>query len=84
MDNMKTFLDKQLSIVINDQEILGHMLWADDLVLIANSVANLQRQLDGLYNFCGKYKVIVNTLKTKIMYFWETYIGIFKFHFQQL
>ena len=38
LSNMKTFLDKQHGIVINEQEILVRMLWADDLILIADSV----------------------------------------------
>jgi len=67
--DMKTFLDEECGIVIDDEEILVHMLWADDLILMADSEIGLQRQLDGLYNFCSKYQLIVNTLKTKIMMF---------------
>ena len=70
-----------LSLMVNEQEILVHMLWADDRILMADSVARLQSQLDGLYNFCGKYPLIVNTLKIQNYVQWEKCIGISKFHF---
>ena len=44
------------------------MLWADDLILQADS-KGLQKQLDGQYSLCGRYQLIVNTLKTKVQIF---------------
>ena len=46
----------------NDHEVLVHMLWADDLILLAHSGAGLQRKLDGSCTLCGQYQPIVNTL----------------------
>ena len=46
----------------NDLEVLVHMLWTDDLILLVHSEAGLQKQLDGLYNLGGKYQPSVNTL----------------------
>ena len=64
---MRDFLETQHGIIINDDEIFIHMLWADDLILMSSTAHGLQRQLDGLLTFCGKYQLIVNNLKTKIM-----------------
>ena len=36
---------------------------------MAHTPEGLQRQLDGLLNFCSRFKMIVNQIKTKIMVF---------------
>ena len=46
-----------------------HLLFADDLILIADSVRQLQKKLDTLYKYCMKWKLIVNLKKTKIIVF---------------
>ena len=46
-----------------------HLLWADDLILIADTCNGLQRQLDGLQEFCSKNLTAVNEIKTKCMAF---------------
>ena len=43
------------------------LLYADDLVLLANSADDLQSQLNGLNQFCMSIKMEANTSKTKIM-----------------
>jgi hypothetical protein len=45
------------------------LLYADDLILFARSAEGLQRSLDILSEYCAKWKLIVNTQKTKIMIF---------------
>ena len=67
LDDLRKFLDIECGIVIDDSVILVHMLWADDLILLADTEEGLQRQLDGLHKFISKYQLIVNTLKTKIL-----------------
>ena len=57
--------------IVLDDEVIAHILWADDLVLMSDTPGGLQRQLDGLFLFCSKYQLIVNELKTKIMIFWK-------------
>ena len=52
--------------------IIMHLLWADDLVLISDTCAGLQKQLDGLQNFCSKNLTAVNEIKTKCMTFGKT------------
>ena len=44
-------------------------MYADDTVLFANSKDNLQRCLDGLKDYCDKWKLQINADKTKIVIF---------------
>ena len=48
---------------------MAHILWADDLILFSNTPEGLQKQMDGLFQFCSKNKMIVNETKTKAMIF---------------
>lgn len=68
LHDLRNFLHSYCGIVLDD-EVLLHLLWADDLVLVANSPEGLQKQLDGLFTFCSKFKMIVNELKSKVMIF---------------
>ncbi len=52
-----------------DGKILKHLLWADDLFLISTSPTDMQLQINQLHNFCRKWQLVVNTMKTKIMVF---------------
>merc|ERR1739840_92558 len=45
------------------------IMYADDTVLFANSIENLQRCLNGLKQYCDKWKLQVNVDKTKIIIF---------------
>ena len=45
------------------------LLYADDIVIFANSAEGLQRNLDILYNYCQRWKLTVNVAKTKIIVF---------------
>ena len=45
------------------------LLYADDIVRFANSPTELQQLLDILQNYCTRYRLTVNTAKTKIMIF---------------
>ena len=83
LNDLKDFLDDQCGIVVNNN-ILVHMLWADDLVLLSDSASGLQRQLDGLLEFCSKYQMIVNELKTKVMIYGKPTEDIFKFNGKSL
>jgi len=44
-------------------------MFADDLVLMADTIAELQRQLNVLSDFCYTYKLKVNENKTKVVVF---------------
>ena len=47
--------------------IIAHLLWADDLILFTDSIKRLQKQSDGLFNFCSDNMMIVNETKPKVM-----------------
>ena len=44
-------------------------MYTDDTVLFANSKDNLQRYLDGLKEYCEKWKLQINVDKSKILIF---------------
>ena len=45
------------------------LLYADDIILSAQSSEELQKGLDTLFEYCQRYKLSVNTSKTKVMVF---------------
>ena len=52
-----------------NETVLTHLLWADDLVLIALSKQSLQAMINELESFCGEWGLTVNIQKTAIMIF---------------
>ena len=45
------------------------LLFADNIVLISDTIKGLQQKLEVLKNFCKDFKMIVNVIKTKVMVF---------------
>ena len=56
-------------IYLNENNKINALLYADDLVLISESKEGLQKQIDTLHNYCKKWKLKINTKKTKSMVF---------------
>ena len=52
-------------------QIISHLLWADDLILLALDPRTLQHQLDHLNQFCEEWGLEINVSKTKLMVFHE-------------
>ena len=78
--DLREFLENELGIVIGE-ELLVHLLWADDLVLMSDSAEGLQNQLNCLFEFCCKSQMIVNETKTKVMIYGKNNSGhIFSFN----
>ena len=77
--DLKKYLHIAHGIVLDD-EVLTHILWADDLVLLSSTAEGLQQQLNGLFTFCQKYQMIVNEMKTKVMIFGKPVTYVFKFN----
>ena len=50
-------------------EVLGCLMWEDDLVLLSKSETGLQHMLDNLQSYTAENGLRINTLKTKIMIF---------------
>jgi hypothetical protein len=69
LSDMSDYLTKTCGIVINNDLLLLHLLWADDLILISNTPEGLQLQLDNLERYCAIWQMIVNIIKTKFMAF---------------
>ena len=68
MQDLSDYLKKEFGVVIGNT-ILAHLLWADDLILISDSLMGIKKQLKGLMKFCSKNQMMVNAIKTKIMIF---------------
>ena len=68
ISDLGEFLHNHVGVCVGDT-ILSHLLWADDLILFSDSLEGIKKQLDGLFAFCAKNRMIVNELKTKIMVF---------------
>ncbi len=49
--------------------LISVLVYADDLVLLAENENDLQNLLDLLYDWCSKWRLSVNTDKTKVMHF---------------
>ena len=79
ISDLGEYLNKKVGVCVGDT-IVSHLLWADDLILFSDSLSGIQKQLDGLFDFCSKNRMIVNELKTKIMVFGKGEKGDIKFN----
>lgn len=63
------------------------LLYADDIVLFANSAEDLQKSLNVLADYCLRWKLVVNTEKKKKLWYLErqvTYVKISDFSITEL
>ena len=70
-------LEEQLNIcggnpIINREERISCILWADDILILSESEETLQNKLDTLASYCQKNELLVNTNKTQCMVFNRT------------
>ena len=63
--------ESNLGISISDRNT-GILLYANDIVLLAEDKINLKRPLDILNNWCNKWSLKVNLTKSEIIHFWKT------------
>ena len=54
-------------------QIISHLLWADDLILLALDPSTLQSQLNILHEFCLEWGIEINIDKTKLIRFNSKY-----------
>lgn len=71
LSDLSPLLEASNCPVLDDISV-GHLLWADDLVIFALDPATLQKQLNALSDFCNKWGLDINTDKTKHLVFNET------------
>ena len=57
-----------LGIQIDNKKV-SILLYADDIALIASSDNDLQRMLDILWGWCRRWRVLINTSKSKCIHF---------------
>ena len=69
LQDLGNYLGVMEGIVLNEYEILKHLLWVDDLLLISDSIEGLQKQIDSVLISEKISQMIVNSLKTKVMIF---------------
>ena len=53
------YLMSEMGIHIGET-IIGHLLWADDLIFFSDTITGLQKQYDGVMEFCSHNRMIVN------------------------
>ena len=68
MADLGNYLNSEYGVVLSD-EIIVHLLWADDLILFSDTQQGLQKLLNGLQKFCHNNHMVVNETKTKVMCF---------------
>ena len=60
--------DLNCGVKINGRDV-SILLYADDIVLIAPNEQNLQKMLNFIWNWCRKWRMAINTDKTKTIHF---------------
>ncbi len=58
-----------LGIDVNEQEKICILMYADDIVLLADSEADLQQMLNSLNEWCNANYMSINTSKSNIVHF---------------
>ncbi len=66
--DLKDYLESSQGVTL-DNDIMTYILYADDLILVSDSPSGLQNLIDGLYNFCKKWHLIVSLAKTNVVTF---------------
>ena len=59
---------------ILSDKLVSHLLWADDLILLSLDANTAQRQLNALENFCTRWGIEINELKTQTVVFGEKFL----------
>ena len=61
--------EKYKGVKLNDNLSVPILLYADDIILLSTSANELKNMLKTVYNWCSKWRLKVNSTKTKIMHF---------------
>jgi exonuclease III len=70
INDLPTILGRPLKDSIKvGGKIVPLLMYADDVVLLSYSASGLQQKLDILFKYCSKWKLTVNTKKSKILIF---------------
>ncbi len=52
-----------------DEDLISILLYTDDIALLAECETDLQQMLDRLHEWCSRWKLKVNVLKSQVMLF---------------
>ena len=69
MNDFPDLVSQEVGGVILNSLRIACLLFADDLVLLADSPEHLQNSIDLLSAYCNTYELTVNVNKTKILVF---------------
>ena len=64
MADLSDYLKSEFGVTIGSK-VLAHILWADDLFLMSDTLCGLRKQLDGLRAFCFKNQMSLSEIKLK-------------------
>ena len=67
-DFVKEINDLEIGFHIGEKNVSA-LLYADDIVLLAKSERDLQTLLDKLHDWCNRWRVLINTDKSKCVHF---------------
>ena len=81
LTDLKEYLEIECGLLLDDS-IMTYILYADDLLLCSESPGGLQKLIDGLYNFCKKWHLIVSLAKTNVLVFGKKHSD-YKFMFNR-
>ena len=76
----KEIINLNLGININNYK-LSILLYADDMVLIANTETDLQKMLTTMYDWCMKWRLSINVAKSNVIHFRKKRIKETDFNF---
>jgi hypothetical protein len=68
LTDLHKYLSHECGVLVSNQ-IISYILFADDLILCSETPEGLQKLIDGLYNYCNKWHLILSLTKTKVMIF---------------
>ena len=54
-------------ITLDDENKINALMYADDLIIMSDSKEGLQKEMENINAFCTKWKLDINTKRTKIM-----------------
>ena len=68
INDIGSYIGEENAPTLNGMK-LSHLLYADDIVLLADNEKQLQKAVKGVEKFCNDWSLKVNTDKTKVMVF---------------
>ena len=72
IDDIKEIFNRQCDPVLLFDTFMNHLLYADDLIIMSDSAEGLQTCTDNLEEYCKRWHLTINTVKSKIIIFNES------------